>query len=285
VRVWELAEQLGVETSDVIAFLRARGEWVSSHLSAMPEPFVSEVTAANLPPRTRPYPWDRPVDHDASRATSRQPGAAAGPSPANVFATTAGMDTPPPGYRRLRPGRRRPPGPKRITLKRPTDPDDHDDDFYDVEAFPYDDAMSTRDIADYCHVDPATVRQWVARGYLTPTGNLGPSHIFDTREVLDAWDAIKDRRHSARRAQLRHGTPERRPAVSRNELERRNRVQPERLLDVTEAAGLLGVAPATIRSWVHRGRLTPAPASRPRHLRFRMTDLYAARRRRPRRRR
>ncbi|WP_201300387.1 helix-turn-helix domain-containing protein, partial [Nocardioides sp. AX2bis] len=58
---------------------------------------------------------------------------------------------------------------------------------------------------------------------------------------------------------------------------------PDSLITTVEAAALLGLRPATIRSWVHRGHLQPTPRTgeHPRRQQmYRLVDIYDAARRR-----
>ena len=291
-RVWKLAEELDVPSAAVINALRERGEWVPSHLSTVPGTHLDELrrtlrpvaagtqpltgatngsTAGTAPPAT---PTSRRADGPAFRPGTnpfhRQP-SPPGRRPGQL-----------PGQPTALPRRRRRPGPAPVTYEGPREPDPYDDDLYlDPRAdLRYEPVLSTRDVATLCEVSPACVRQWVTRGHLTPIGKNGPSAIFETTAVLAAAHDIGHRRKrrgtptdpNTRRVAPpslhRPGTP-----ISTVELHRLARVYPRLALDTTGAAGLLGVKPVTIRSWVHRGHLQPLPTSTPRHLEFRFTDL------------
>jgi hypothetical protein len=88
---------------------------------------------------------------------------------------------------------------------------------------------------------------------------------------------IEYRRSAKRRNEIRYPDASRRqPSTRPQELARMARVYPLSLVTVQQAAELAGVAPGTIRTWAHRGRLARAPDSRPRGALFRIQDLYAA---------
>lgn len=131
----------------------------------------------------------------------------------------------------------------------------------------YEPELTTRDVAELLHVQQATVRQWVKRGHIRPSGKHGLSYLFDTHEVLKAHDLISARHKAAGRELLLEdlGT-----------LQRMRHVHPDALLTAAEAARLVGVAPVTIRSWVHRGHLTPAASSKARAVMLRLDDVIKA---------
>jgi DNA-binding transcriptional MerR regulator len=143
--------------------------------------------------------------------------------------------------------------------------DEYDD---PVEDLRYREEISTRDVADLLGVTLATVRRWVARGYIRPIGKLGPSNLFNTRDVLAAHDEIQARRRAT-------GKP-RRESRFGVELRRFDRIRPKHydaIVTVGEAARLIEVSPATIRSWIYRGHLVPAGSSKPRSIRLRLGDV------------
>lgn len=245
-RVYELARIRGVSAADLITQLRADGEWVASHLSVMPTPVLSRYlppshsVAATAPPR-------RSVSESRTSLPSLPP---------------ARVPFPP------RPKPRRRPGPRPITMQRAARWDDYDDPIADLR---YEPELTTRDVADFFRVQQATVRQWVARGYLTPIRREGPSNIFRTSEVLDAFDLIEPRRKAAGEA------PRSRSFFATTIAA--NRVEPkhyDRIVTIHDAAKLVGVNPATIRTWMRRGYLTPTSDSKPRAVRLRIRNVIDA---------
>jgi transposase len=146
--------------------------------------------------------------------------------------------------------------------------DEYDDPIDDLR---YEPDITTRDVSDLLGVTQATVRHWVSRGYIRPVGKFGPSNLFNTREVLAAHDDIEARRKATGQARR-----ERRYQV---ELRPTDRIGPKHydaVVDVSEAARLIDVSPATIRSWIHRGHLTPLGSSKPRAIRLRLGDVVTA---------
>lgn len=246
-RVYELAGALGLPSSDVIAQLRTDGEWVDSHLSTVPDPVADRY----LP--ERPAPVQRqPVDLTSSRA------------PDELRTSIV-----PPGEPRpaRRPRFKRRPGPRPFTMQQPAR-DEYDD---PIDYLRHEPEITTRDVARLLGVTQATVRRWVARGYISPVGNLGPSNLFNTHDVLAAHDDIEGRRKATGQARRKHRY--------RVELRPIDRIRPKHydaVVDVGEAARLIDVSPATIRSWVHRGHLTPLASSKPRAIRLRLGDVINA---------
>ena len=116
--------------------------------------------------------------------------------------------------------------------------DEYDDPIDDLR---YEPEISTRDVADLLRVTDATVRRWVARGCLSPVGRLGPSNLFNTREVLDA--------HEGSRARGKATGQGRRNNRYRVALRLIDRILPKDydvVVDIGEAARLFDVSPATI---------------------------------------
>lgn len=132
-----------------------------------------------------------------------------------------------------RPPFRKRPGPARLFKVHP----DHDAWDWKREM-EYEPIWSTRDVATYCRVEAATVRQWVRRGHLQPVGTEKGSHIFESSAVVAAMAAIESRTN-------------RRPGLRANIHPRHH----GRLVRIPTAAAAVGVAPSTVRSWITRGRL------------------------------
>lgn len=258
-RVWELAEQLRVPTADVIALLRAEGEWVTSHLNKVPGTLVATIVANAPPPSKTEADYLPPPPTAAERA--------AWPQAREAYDAET---------RRLR---RKRPGPRPVTMSLPYDEDAYYRD--EEDELRAQGEASTRDLTFFTGVKANTVRQWVARGYITPVRKVGGSNTFDVDDFLTAYEQIAIRRSPKSRARQRHPhSPRRKPGLTSAQFERLNRIHPDRLVTLAEAANLTGVAPATIRTWIHRGHLAAHPTSRPRALKFRIRDLYAASRRR-----
>ncbi len=256
-RVYELARALGLPPRDVVDRLRADGEWVESHLSTVADPVVDRY----LPDRRAPV-QRRPTHSILLEGPASYPGLSFPPAE-------------PPAARGT-PFKRRP-GPRRLTLQQPAI-DEYDD---PVDDLRYALEITTRDVADLLQVTQATVRRWVARGYLSPIGKFGPSNLFNTREVLAAYEEIQAKRKATgqTRRESRYGV----------ELRAVDRIRPKHydaVVEVGESARLIDVSPSTIRSWIYRGHLIPLGSSRPRAVRLRLGDVIATARSRqlPRRR-
>ncbi|MGH8893427.1 MAG: MerR family transcriptional regulator [Actinomycetes bacterium] len=135
-------------------------------------------------------------------------------------------NSPPP-----RPRRRR--GPQRVTFEPPWD--DNRDGRADLR---YEPEWSTRDVAYFFGVKPATVRQWVRRGYISPSRSERGSHVFSSSAVRVAHEALEVRTND------RPGTG---TTIRPKHYEKR--------ISCAHAAALVKVAPSTVRSWIHRGHL------------------------------
>ena len=115
------------------------------------------------------------------------------------------------------------------------------------------------------------MRRWVARGYITPVGKLGPSNLFNTGQVLAAHDDIRVRRRATGQARREY-----RYRVAPRPIDRIRPKHYDAVVGIGEAARLIGVSPVTIRSWIHRGHLIPLALSRPRAIRLRLGDVISA---------
>lgn len=247
-RVYELARALGLPSRDVIAQLRADGEWVDSHLSAVPAPVADRC----LPERRAPV-QRQPADATVAGRLPRYPR----PSLLSVEPRPA-----------RQPRFKRRPGPRPCTMQQPAR-DEYDDPIDDLR---YEPEITTHDVASLLRVTQATVRRWVARGHISPVGKFGPSNLFNTDQVLSAYDDIEARRKATGRARREY-------QYSQVKLRPINRIRPKHydlVVDVGEAARLIDVSPATIRSWIHRGHLTPLGSSKPRAVQLRLGDAIAA---------
>jgi len=246
-RVYELARSLGLPPRDMVDRLRADGEWVNSHLSTVAAPVAGRYL------RNRRAPAQSQLDHPTliECPAGRHPAA---PSAAE-----------PPPVRRMRFRRR--PGPSPLTMRQPAI-DEYDD---PVEDLRYKPEITTRDAADLLGMTQATVRRWVARGHIIPVGKLGPSSLFNTREVLAASDAIQGKRKATGRVRGEH-----RDRMGARPIDRVPPKHHDAVVAVGEAAQLIGVSPSTIRSWIHRGHLIPLASSKRRAVRLRLGDVVAA---------
>lgn len=129
--------------------------------------------------------------------------------------------------------------------------------------------VTAREAAQRAGVAPATVRQWVARGYLVPVGKRGSAHLFDPVDVRRV-----QRETAARRPRT---TGDALGTVRYSEPRQLRRQDLDALVTGPRAAELVGVAPSTVRMWVARGHLVPrTPGPRPL---FRLRDVLAVRRR------
>lgn len=241
-RVYELARIRGETSCAVIALLRGEGEWVASHLSVVPDPVLRRYL----------------------------------PSP-SALAAASPLPEPPVRQRRRSPAPRTPtpprriprrPGPRPISMQRRTSWDQYGDPLSDLR---YEPELTTRDVAALFRVTRATVRQWVARGYLSPSRQEGPSNVFDTAELFDAYDLIAARRRATGQAPRSDGH-----FAQSNAADRIRPKHYDALITISEAARLVQVSPATIRSWMHRGYLTTSNNSKPRAARLRLEDVIKA---------
>jgi hypothetical protein len=250
-RVHELARILGISSSELLDRLRADGEWATSHMSRVPEPHVRLLTAAahvavSGSPRAEPA-----IDASSPRLTASQ-----------VSARPLLQALPRSFWSRRR-------GPAPLTLADSSPVDDNDD------PVRYGPELTTRDVANLLGVTQATVRMWVRRGHITPTGRYRNSNVFDTNAVLSAHEAIRSRT---------------KPVPSEPSSQRRTWLVEasvniparyhDRTVSIREAANLARVRPATIRTWIHRGHLQRLPAGQSREVRLRVGDVFKAARRR-----
>ena len=263
IRVWELAQSLRSTTAELLGLIEPYDKYVTSHLATIPEMALRAIHS-DPPVSTRKF-------NDYYRHAEPRS------SPAPAAALRPGV-SPFSGSRRRS---RRRPGPRPVSFEPPYEEDAHGWGNDPTAELRFEPIWSTRDVALYYGVKPATVRQWVARGYLTPEGKEGPSHVFARNEVMEAWAHISARRNRSGKPSSHSGPPSRPCGLSTGALDRINRVTPESLVTISEAAVMLGLAPATIRSWIRRGRITPHPASTPRRTLVSVADVHAAARRTP----
>lgn len=115
--------------------------------------------------------------------------------------------------------------------------------------------LSTPEAAAAFRVTPATVRQWVRRGHLAPLRRQGRTLIFDARAVYRASIATDERNRQPGGTAPRTG---RRKGIAAAGI-------PGSLMraqaTAAQAAHLVGVSEATVRTWAHRGHLAPASKS------------------------
>lgn len=242
-RVYELAKVLGQSSEVLLGNLRADGEWIASHLSVVPAPVIRRYLPTDAVVATRVIP---------SRGRAM-------PVPMTPQPTRPVYALPPRPKRKLRPG------PEPITMRAPERWDDEYAPYH--SGLRYEPELTTRDVAELLSVQQATVRQWVKRGHIKPSGKHGCSYFFDADEVRRAHDLITSR-HKAAGTDL--------VFEQLRQLQRLRRVHAEALLTVTEAGLLVGVAPSTIRSWIHRGHLTPAASPKVGNVMLRLDDVISA---------
>lgn len=144
------------------------------------------------------------------------------------------------------PNPRRKPGPKPVVL------DGFYFDEYDrVFASRRDGEASVREVACALGIDRSTVRKWAQRGHLEPVRFERDAMVFRVSDVVAARDLIRERTLEV-------------PGLKAN-------IPPfhDNVVTIADAAKAAHVVqPATIRSWIHRGHITPMnPGSRPTLLR------------------
>ncbi|AWB91161.1 hypothetical protein [Aeromicrobium chenweiae] len=159
-------------------------------------------------------------------------------------------------------GRSRP-GPRRLSFSPDVD-DDHYEPYRDLE---YTEEWTTNDVAFYFSVDNATVRQWVRRGYLAPVRTEQRTHVFESTDAIAAGAAITSRTNAP-------------PGPQANIRPKHH----DRYVSCELAAAAVGVAPSTVRSWIHRGRLATQTPSAGR-VTVRVGDVFDLARTSPHRRR
>lgn len=221
-RVYELAWALRIEASAALTLVKGEGEYVTSHLSQVAQP-VADRIIASPPPPTRPPHKDVGSDYIDAESARR-----ASLEPRSLWVVNT---------RRRR-------GPARLTGRLPVQPERCWDHSPPCEC-EYKDEITTWDAAQIFRVKPATIRQWVHKGYLKPSGRLGVSNTFLLTDLQIAAKAVKARRRA--------------PSVSASRQDgafiRTNRLPhryDDRLLSIPESAALLGLSTSTIRSWIHR---------------------------------
>lgn len=263
-RVWELAEELGVMSADILDLIKPHDAYVTSHLATVPRQALDAIRANPPAERWQPHQYDE--WHPWNR------------TPASFVPRPTPLTDPATGRRRrwrLRPG------PKPITFEPPYEEDARGYGNDTIAELTYEPIWTTRDITRYYGVNAATVRQWVKRGHLAPCGKQGPSHTFRRHDIAAAVNAINGRRTAT--GQPKDPRPGEHGGLNAAALNRLANVKPNTIVTTTEAAALLGLAPSTIRAWVRRGHLKPSRASidpPTRGLYFRLEDIHEAARRR-----
>lgn len=122
--------------------------------------------------------------------------------------------------------------------------------------------LRTADAANLIEVRRSTLRQWVARGHLTPIGRDGPHNLYDRTDLFRARDEVRARTR-------------RTPGLRTAQVQAKDF---DRLVSVDTAAAIVRRSPSTIRMWVHRGHLQPAERRGHQHL-YRVLDVIRAARR------
>lgn len=245
-RLYELARLRGEPAHILAARLRSDGEWVTSHLSVVPDPVLRRY----LPPEM-----------------GFEPPSAASVQPNRVSRGSEPLSPPPAPPRRL-PRLIRRPGPRPVSVRHPGSSGEYGDPASDLR---YEPELTTRDVAALLRVTQTTVRKWVARGHLRPTRQEGSSNVFDTEEVLDAFDLIAAGRKATGEAPRSDGY-----FARSNPADRIHPKHYDAIVTINEAARLVQVSPSTIRSWMHRGHLAPARSVTTRPILLRVEDVVQA---------
>lgn len=202
VRVYELANQLGLTSKQLLATLKAQGEFVKSASSTVEAPVARRMRkAAGIPESATPPDlpalpaWDilRPVPHavpvpaqDAQLVTVREAWDIVDVSAATIRKWASR------GYLQKVGHRGREALYDRADLERvswrthartntsPAWPQLH------VPSHYYRRLITTAEAARLLDVSPSTVRSWVTRGHLEPCGRSRRSHLFTVGSVLTA---------------------------------------------------------------------------------------------------
>lgn len=149
--------------SQVLDELRARGEYVPTHLSTVPGPFVRQLRELH-PVAERAFEPREAAPQGLRVEPGRQP------LPAPL------------------PTRRRRPGPKPVLLG-----DFYFDDNGRLLGARRNGEASVRDIAHALGVHRSTVRKWVQRGHLAPVRFERGAMVFSMSDVVAACDQIHAR--------------------------------------------------------------------------------------------
>ncbi len=220
-RVHELATELGVSAKEVLATLKAQGEFVKSASSTVEAPVARRVRESFRPtaaPSTNPYlagPEAWPTQRGRAGPYSAQ---------AQKVSRYPQPDSPRPLPPPLRPGPAARPFPR--TSSAPS----------------LSQLVTAREASAVAGVTPETIRKWASRGYLPSRGKRGRARLYDRDDVLRVRNETRTRTVDAALSSQLYVPP----------------AYYNRLITTNEVARLFEVSPSTVRSWVHRGHLSPS---------------------------